>query len=327
MSDNTTQSDDLFATQQNDLFVSTDEFIDYKQFVASQMDAFYAQISDCKGSNPINHTVDNNFLQTKSYEAEYIKALHSRIESLEKQLDMKQNTVDTLLNSRVSNNSKSKQINLNSKQHLQTLDPKSRDTSDSGDKNIPPLNKNKHTIQKQVNMKQQPTQRKCFIVSDSMTGGIVESKLCSPEINVRVRAQGGATSVDLVDYVKPIVRKQPDFLLVHGSTNDIGNNMKKNSDKIDTISNFEEILKIVKETSPNTKLVFSSCITRADRKDVDKHVHEMNNKLKIFCQHNQLDFIDNGNINKGDLGNKKLHLKKPGTLKLAGNFRNYLSSV
>ena len=67
----------------------------------------------------------------------------------------------------------------------------------------------------------------------------------------------------------------------------------------------KKIIKKVKQIWPNTKVVFSSLITRKDKKVV-----EVNSRLKNFCAQKNIDFIDNANIKEDHLGNKKLHLNK-----------------
>lgn len=40
---------------------------------------------------------------------------------------------------------------------------------------------------------------------------------------VKVIANSGSTTDDLLDYIKPIARKQPDILIIHTGTNDLIN--------------------------------------------------------------------------------------------------------
>ena len=74
----------------------------------------------------------------------------------------------------------------------------------------------------------------------------------------------------------------------------------------------KKVVKKVKQTSPNTKVVFSSLITGKDKKDLDKKVLDINNRLKKYCTQTNLNYIENENINEKHLGNKKLHLNKKG---------------
>ena len=61
----------------------------------------------------------------------------------------------------------------------------------------------------------------------------------------------------------------------------------------------------MKKLSPNTKVAFSSIVTRKDKKDKSKIVQDTNSRLKnYFCQKNK-DFIQNSNIMEENLGIKK----------------------
>ena len=52
---------------------------------------------------------------------------------------------------------------------------------------------------------------------------------------------------------------------------------------INSLNSFKKNVKKVKQTSPNTKIAFSSLITRKDKKDLDRKVQDMNNRLKNYC--------------------------------------------
>ena len=79
------------------------------------------------------------------------------------------------------------------------------------------------------------------------------------------------------------------------------------------------MVKNVKNSSLNTKLVFSSVILRKHKKDISKKIDETNQRLKNYCKQENIDFVDNSNITEEHLGNKKLHLKKRGNSILAKN--------
>ena len=75
----------------------------------------------------------------------------------------------------------------------------------------------------------------------------------------------------------------------------------------------------VNNSSPNTKLVFSSVILRKDKKDISKKVGGTNQRLKNYCKQKNIDFADNRNIIEEPLGSKKLHFNKRGNSILAKN--------
>ena len=111
----------------------------------------------------------------------------------------------------------------------------------------------------------------------------------------------GGLGEKIVEELDALVADKPDCLIVHAGTNDITNG-------INSLNCAKKIIKKVKQISPNTKVVFSSLITRKDQKDLGKKVVEVNSRLKNFCAQKNIDFIDNTNIKEEHLGNKKLHL-------------------
>ena len=52
----------------------------------------------------------------------------------------------------------------------------------------------------------------------------------------------------------------------------------------------------MKKLSPNTKVAFSSIVTRKDKKGISKTVQDTNSRLKIYCTQKNIDFIQNSNI-------------------------------
>ena len=78
----------------------------------------------------------------------------------------------------------------------------------------------------------------------------------------------------------------------------------------------------MKKLSPNTKVAFSSIVTRKDKKDISKTVQDTNLRLKNYCSQKNIDFIQNSNIMEQHLGIKKLDLNKKGNSLLVNNFSN-----
>ena len=83
------------------------------------------------------------------------------------------------------------------------------------------------------------------------------------------------------------------------------------------------MVKKVKNSSPNTKLVFSSVILHKDKKDISKKIGETNQRFKNYCKQKNIDFVDSSNIIEEHLGNKKLHLNKRGNSILVKNSLKY----
>ena len=117
--------------------------------------------------------------------------------------------------------------------------------------------------------------RKIIIVGDSLLNGIHEKGL-SKNHSVKVNNIPGGTSDAILDKLDDFLKNKPDGLIVHAGTNDItkGKNL---------LNNVKKILKQVKKLSPNTKVAFSSIVTRKDKKDISKTVQDTNSRLKNYC--------------------------------------------
>ena len=154
--------------------------------------------------------------------------------------------------------------------------------------------------------------RSIIIVGDSLMNGINEKGL-SKNHSVKVNNIPGGTSDVILQKLDNFLKNKPDGLIVHAGTNDItkGKNLLNN----------------VKKLSSNTKVAFSSIVTRKDKKDISKTVQDTNSRLKNYCSQKNTDFIQNSNIMEEHLGIKKLHLNKKGNPLLANNFLKYLRST
>ena len=62
-----------------------------------------------------------------------------------------------------------------------------------------------------------------LIASDSMLQNVDETRLCKNKYNVKVRAFRGSVIHDMYDYLTPLLRKKPEYVILHVSTNDCVN--------------------------------------------------------------------------------------------------------
>ena len=67
-----------------------------------------------------------------------------------------------------------------------------------------------------------PKTNSIIIVGDSIVKHLTGPGI-SKKSNINIKTNPGATTEDITDYIKPSVRKKPDFLLVHSGTNDLTN--------------------------------------------------------------------------------------------------------
>ena len=79
------------------------------------------------------------------------------------------------------------------------------------------------------------------IIDDSILNNI-NPRGISKEGNVKVKSYPGLTSEDMLDFVNPTIRLQPDAIIIHVGTNDI------NSD-IDILTNMKTMVASIKRKS------------------------------------------------------------------------------
>ena len=121
------------------------------------------------------------------------------------------------------------------------------------------------------------------ILGDPMLNGIQEKELNkNADINIKIRKYPGASSTDILNYIKPSLRKKPDQIVIHPGTNDL----TSNHNYLDDVHKIVKM--VVKETCKNTKLCFSSLICRTDLKDIDEKVIKTNTHQKNYCKQQNL---------------------------------------
>ena len=92
--------------------------------------------------------------------------------------------------------------------------------------------------------------------------------------SVKIRPHPGISTEDLIDHIKPAIRKTPDIVVIHIGTNDLENNRN-------FVKKTKKLVSAVKEVDQDhsLKIAFSSIINREDDDFKDK-VNDVNNKLK-----------------------------------------------
>ena len=150
-----------------------------------------------------------------------------------------------------------------------------------------------------------------FIVGDSMISGIDETMISRKGRVVKVRPFSGATIEDMYDYLKPMLRKCPDNIILHVGTNNAAREPARTVfDKLLSLKSF------IEKTLPNCKISMSNLIKRTDSNEAAKTMDKVNELLFTL----QLDIVNNNNITKSELTRKGLHLIDIGYGKLTVNF-------
>ena len=250
--------------------------------------------------------------------------------SLKEEAKRKQNIIQSILdqnakllklNNSYVNNSISQYVENGSRNNEKNQENSSRQISEklklkSGQRKDLQDNKEnkKHS---QVKRKKQE-KKNIYIVGDSMLKNITGSGL-SKDHTVKIRPHPGATTIDMIDYIKPELRHKPDIVILHCGTNDITND-------VNTVKKIKKLVKEIEENDGSTDIVISGLIKRFDRNAIDD-IERINEKLKRWCIGKGLTFIDNNNINESCLNRGKLHLNRRGSSYLANNFKKFIESL
>ena len=141
------------------------------------------------------------------------------------------------------------------------------------------------------------------IAGDSMLNYIVGQKLSKRTRATKVHSFPGATSEDMLDFIRPLAYRNPDSIIVHAGTNDLPELTTK-----EILENYLDIMATIKEINPEIKIVFSSVVQRHDDISLQPRIHDLNNQMREFCNKHKPGFIDNSNMKDNHIGLKGLHL-------------------
>ena len=122
-----------------------------------------------------------------------------------------------------------------------------------------------------------------LIVGDSMLAGIVEKRI-SGNRSVKVRLFPGATTHGMYDLLKPLLKKNPENIILHVETNNSVNEASRDiSDEILSLKNFIEKL------CPTCKVIVSNLIYRSDNGKASRTIKDVNDHLDAL----KIDVVDN----------------------------------
>ena len=151
----------------------------------------------------------------------------------------------------------------------------------------------------------------CLIAGDSIINNLDELKLSKGGVKVKVRAFSGSNIYDMYEYISPLLRKEPDYIILHIGTADAPN---KSAD--DILIELLQLKNFIANKLPHCRIIISQPTVRNDIPCARLVIRTQINKLNNLT----LEMVDNSNIEFEQLGKKGLHLNKWGTSKLAMNY-------
>lgn len=153
-----------------------------------------------------------------------------------------------------------------------------------------------------------------------MVKGLYQHKLAkSANQNVGVKSFAGASVGDMSDYIKPVLRRKPDNIVLHVGTNDTTNRKAP-----EIMNDIDKLCQEIKEAAPDVEIIISGLINREDNRKAKQTVNEVNKLLGNYCTATNLGFITHDNITSTSLNRSNLHLNRYGSSIFARNIVKYL---
>ena len=148
----------------------------------------------------------------------------------------------------------------------------------------------------------------------------IQPKKLSRNHQVSSHSFPGATVEDMHDFVKPLLRRKPEKVILHVGTNNVkDDNPKRIKGKI------TELVDAIRKEQPTVKIAFSSIVHRTDDRSLNRCTDQVNRSMESFSTQSGVDYISHDNISEDCLNSGGLHLNRKGVLNFASNFRKYLN--
>ena len=181
------------------------------------------------------------------------------------------------------------------------------------DENMSAINKNNQLQNKEGGIWPRNT---ILITGDSMLSNINERTL-SRKYKTKIRSFPGATVSDMFDYIKPLLKKRPEKIILVIGANDIEHKMYQ-----EIIVEIKSLVAFIQERLPGCHVVISEVFKRADKKNLNSKIANFNKTLKVM----NCDTLQQQNITFDLLGKRGFHLNFYGNRQLAMNIINKLKS-
>ena len=159
-----------------------------------------------------------------------------------------------------------------------------------------------------------------FIAWDSIIQHVQGWYLSMNDKHVAVKSFSGARIADMDDYLRLLLRKKPDEIILHVGTN---NNIRNGSPR-SVAEGIVNLVTQIQHDSPTTHLAISPLLPRSDNLDFNDKVREANKILKSFCSSRGLTLLRINNIDFTCLNRRGVHLNRKGSSLLLNFYAVYL---
>ena len=180
--------------------------------------------------------------------------------------------------------------------------------NDKGKKSTNTSQPNKETNQP-VNGQPQ-AKRSVIIAGDSIIQHVQGWEISLENCNVAMQSFSGSQIVDMTDYLKPLIRRKPDEIILHIGTNNLKDSSATPQQLAGGISNLGTQ---IRNSSPSTKICLSALLIRNDNSNLVTKIQDINKRVRDICVSKNWSYIDNSNVDKSCLNRRGLHLNRSGS--------------
>ena len=149
-----------------------------------------------------------------------------------------------------------------------------------------------------------------------MVSGLKKEFLLNKKHQVKLRRC--ATVEDMFDYVKPILKRKADYVVLH-----VGTNNAKDMTSTKILDKLLQLKTAVLDSNESSKVVLSQPMTRVDDGKPCLNISKLNDLL----EEPDIRIVKNGNITVDHLGSKSLHLNPHGKVTFAMNLKTSIKKI
>ena len=108
-----------------------------------------------------------------------------------------------------------------------------------------------------------------------MVSSLKEELLSNKKHQVKVSCCRGATVEDMFDYVKPILKRKPDYVVLH-----VGSNDAKDMTSRNILDKLLQLKTVVLDSDKNCEVILSQPMTRVDNDKAGFTISKLNDLLE-----------------------------------------------